>query len=150
MFLIIMKGDALVNILHMKYAVAVAKFGSLSKASESLLIAQPNISRSIKELENDLGITIFERSARGMVLTQDGEAFINQAKEIIRQIDDVERHYKENAMRKQKFSISVPRVPYIAALRRIRTAVTPLRGYTTSVSPYGLPPSPQGEGSSQH
>ena len=52
------------NILHMKYAVEVAKAGSLSKASEVLLIAAPNISRSIKELESDLGITIFDRSAR--------------------------------------------------------------------------------------
>ena len=45
------------NILHMKYAVEVAKMGSLSKAADVLLIAQPNISRSIKELEADLGIT---------------------------------------------------------------------------------------------
>ena len=47
------------NILHMKYAVEVAKAGSINKASEILLVAQPNLSRSIKELEADLGITIF-------------------------------------------------------------------------------------------
>ena len=57
-------GGDFLNILHMKYAVEVAKLGSLNKASESLLIAQPNISRSIKELEADLGITIFNRSAK--------------------------------------------------------------------------------------
>ena len=51
------------NILHMKYAVEVAKVGSLNKASEVLLVATPNISRSIKELEGDLGISIFERTA---------------------------------------------------------------------------------------
>ena len=39
------------NILHMKYAVEVARIGSINKASEELLIAQPNLSRSIKELE---------------------------------------------------------------------------------------------------
>lgn len=102
------------NILHMKYAVEVAKAGSLSRASESLLIAQPNISRSIKELENDLGITIFERTAKGMVLTHEGEIFINYAKGILGQIDEVERVYKENSPRKQRFSISVPRASYIA------------------------------------
>ena len=50
------------NITHMKYAVEVAKAGSLNKASETLLIAVPNISRSIKELEADLGISIFDRT----------------------------------------------------------------------------------------
>ena len=65
------------NILHMKYAVEVAKAGSINKASENLLIAQPNLSRSIKELETDLGISIFDRSAKGMVLTPDGEEFIS-------------------------------------------------------------------------
>ena len=63
------KGAVKMNILHMKYAVEVAKLGSLSKAAETLLIAQPNLSRSIKELEADLGITVFSRSAKGMVLT---------------------------------------------------------------------------------
>ncbi|MBQ8056739.1 MAG: LysR family transcriptional regulator, partial [Ruminococcus sp.] len=57
------------NLLHVKYALTVAKTGSLSKASEELLIAVPNISRSIKELEADLNITIFERTTKGMQLT---------------------------------------------------------------------------------
>ena len=67
------------NILHMKYAVEVAKLGSLNKAAENLMIAPPNISRSIKELEADLGITIFQRSAKGVVLTPDGEEFLDNA-----------------------------------------------------------------------
>ena len=102
------------NILHMKYAVEVARLGSLNKAAETLLIAQPNISRSIKELEADLGISIFNRSAKGMELTPEGEEFINYAKSILRQIDEVEHHYKSGSPRKQKFSISVPRACYIS------------------------------------
>ena len=102
------------NILHLKYAVEVAKQGSLSKAAESLLIAQPNISRSIKELEADLGITIFSRSAKGMLLTPDGEEFISYAKNILKQIDQVELHYKNGCPKKQKFSISAPRACYIS------------------------------------
>ena len=98
----------------MKYAVEVAKAGSLSKASETLLIAQPNISRSIKELESDLGITIFERSAKGMFLTHDGEVFMNYAKSIISQIEAVEKFYKESTPDKLRFSISVPRASYIS------------------------------------
>ncbi len=102
------------NLLHMKHALTVAKAGSLGKASEELLIAAPNISRSIKELEIDLGITIFERTQNGMKLTPEGEEFINFAKGILNQIDEVERFYKDGAPKKQKFSISVPRAYYIS------------------------------------
>lgn len=102
------------NILHMKYAVEVAKVGSLNKASETLLVATPNISRSIKELEGDLGITIFERTAKGVTLTPEGEEFISYAKEILWQIDQVEGFYKKGSPKKQKFSISVPRACYIS------------------------------------
>ena len=102
------------NILHMKYAVEVAKAGSLNKASESLLIAVPNISRSIKELELDLGITIFDRTTKGMCLTPEGEEFINFAKGILAQIESVEKYYKDGAPNKQRFSISVPRACYIS------------------------------------
>lgn len=102
------------NILHMKYAVEVARLGSLNKAAKTLLIAQPNISRSIKELEADLGITIFNRSAKGMLPTPDGEEFIRYAQNILKQIDEVEFLYKQGAPKKQKFSISVPRACYIS------------------------------------
>lgn len=98
----------------MKYAVEVAKAGSLNKASEALLIAQPNISRSIKELEADLGITIFDRSAKGMILTPEGEEFMNYAQNILNLINEVEMHYKNGEPQKQRFSISVPRACYIS------------------------------------
>ena len=102
------------NLLHVKYALTVAKTGSLSKASEELLIAVPNISRSIKELEADLNITIFERTSKGMQLTLEGEEFLGFAKGILEQIDQVENYYKHGAPQKQKFSISVPRACYIS------------------------------------
>lgn len=102
------------NLLHMKHAIEVAKAGSLSKASESLLIAVPNISRSIRELETDLGITIFDRTQNGMKLTPEGEEFISFTKSILNQIDDLEKFYKSGAPKKQKFSISVPRACYIS------------------------------------
>ena len=102
------------NILHMKYAVEVAKAGSLNKASEVLFIAVPNISRSIKELEADLGITIFDRTTKGMCLTPEGEEFMNFAKGILNQIESVEKYYRTGASNIQKFSISVPRACYIS------------------------------------
>ena len=61
------------NLVHLKYAVEVAETGSINKASEKLYVSQPNLSRAIKELEASLGVTRFDRSAKGMVLTPDGE-----------------------------------------------------------------------------
>ena len=102
------------NLSHLKCAVEVARAGSLSKASETLLIAAPNISRSIKELEESIGITIFDRTSSGMILTAEGEEFITFAGEILAQIEQVENYYKEDFNKKQKFSISVPRACYIS------------------------------------
>lgn len=98
----------------MKYAVEVAKAGSINKAAEQLFVAQPNLSRAVKELEADLGITIFDRSAKGMVLTIEGREFINYARQILHQIDEVEHIYKLGKAQKQKFSVSVPRTGYIS------------------------------------
>ena len=102
------------NILHMKYVTEVAECGSINKASERLLIAPPNLSRCIRELEADLGIRIFVRSSRGMTLTPEGETFISYAKSILRQIDTLETLYKSGEQQKQHFSVSVPRASYIS------------------------------------
>lgn len=102
------------NILHMKYAVEVARVGSLNKAAEKLILAQPNLSRSIKELEGELGIQIFKRSPKGMSLTPEGEEFIGYAKGILEHIEQVDSIYRTGASKKQRFSISVPRACYIS------------------------------------
>lgn len=102
------------NVLHMKYAVEIANAGSMNKASEQLYIAQPNLSRAIKELEANLGITIFHRSSKGITITPEGEEFIGYAKKILSEIDEVEYMYKHRFEVKHKFSISVPRACYIS------------------------------------
>ena len=102
------------NILHLKYAVEVARCGSINQAAEALYINQPNLSRAIKELENSLGITIFDRTAKGMFVTPEGEEFLGYAKKILSQIDEVESIYKAGVPIKQRFSISVPRASYIS------------------------------------
>lgn len=54
------------NLLHMKYAIVIAETNSINKAAELLYVGQPTLSRAVKELESSLGVTIFERSAKGM------------------------------------------------------------------------------------
>ena len=102
------------NILHLKYAVSIADNGSINKAAEEIHVAQPNLSRVIKELEADLGITIFQRSAHGMILTPEGEEFIGRARKILEQVDDMENLYKSDRPAQQRFSISAPRASYIS------------------------------------
>ena len=114
------------NILHMKYAVEVARAGSLNKAAQTLLIAQPNLSRSIKELEGELGVTLFDRSSKGMKLTLEGEEFIGYAQNILRQIEQMEKMYKDTRVPKQRFSITVPRASYISeAFARFSCQLSP-------------------------
>lgn len=114
------------NILHLKYAVEIAKTGSINKAAENLLMGQPNLSRAIKELESSIGITIFDRSAKGMFVTEEGEEFLIHAKKILNQIDEVEGIYRLGIPAKQKFSISVPRACYISdAFARFSTKIKP-------------------------
>lgn len=106
------------NILHLKYAVEIAKTGSLNKAAENLYMGQPNLSRAIRELESSLGIAIFERTPRGMQLTPDGEEFLQYAVRILAQIDEMEAVFRDGKRRTESFSLSAPRADYIAAAVR--------------------------------
>ena len=94
------------NILHLKYAVEVAKTKSISKAAQNLYLGQPNLSRAIKELETSLGIDIFVRTMRGIVVTPDGEKFLEYARRIVAQIDELENIYDNGKIRK-RFSLYV-------------------------------------------
>ena len=103
------------NLVHLKYAVEVAKTKSISKAAENLYMGQPNLSRAVKELEDSLGITIFSRTTKGISVTPDGEEFLQYAKRILAQVDEVEEVYRNGKTRKQKLSVCVPRSSYISA-----------------------------------
>lgn len=102
------------NLLYLKYAVEVAACGSISKAAERLYIDQPNLSRSIKDMETSMGAKLFERSARGMKTTPDGEEFLKYAKVILSEVDAMENMFRSGNKRKQRFSLSVPRASYIS------------------------------------
>ena len=102
------------NIQYLKYAIEVEKNKSISKAAKNLYMGQPNLSRAIKELEDSLGIVIFERNSKGITVTPNGEEFLQYAKRILSQIDELEEIYKTGKTDKQQFSACVPRAGYIA------------------------------------
>lgn len=102
------------NILHLKYALEIEKTHSISKAAENLFMGQPNLSRAVRELENDIGTEIFTRSAKGMEVTPQGEEFLRYARRLLRQMDELETMFRSDYEDKQRFSVSVPRASYIA------------------------------------
>ena len=102
------------NLLHLKYAVEIAKTKSISRAAENLYMGQPNLSRAIKELEESLNITIFQRNTKGITITPEGEEFLHYARRILNQVEEVEAIYNDSHKPKQRFSVCAPRASYIS------------------------------------
>ena len=100
------------NIQHLRYAVEVAKTGSISRAAENLFMGQPHLSKAIRELEEDMNITIFRRTPKGVEPTEQGEQFLEYARRILEQVDELESLYKPSGVK--KFSLSLPRASYAA------------------------------------
>lgn len=102
------------NTLHFKYAVEIEKTRSITQAAENLFMAQPNLSKAIKELENTLGITIFKRTSKGVIPTEQGEKFLEYAKQILIQIDNMKAINSLELLKNHRLRISVPRTGYIS------------------------------------
>lgn len=103
-----------ITLQQLKYVLAVADKGSINEAAKSLLISQPSLSNSIKELEQELKITIFVRTNRGMTLTNDGYEFLGYARQVIQQYEMLEEKYVWNKSAKQHFCISTQHYGFAA------------------------------------
>lgn len=94
--------------------VEVERQGSITKAAAALYMGQPNLSKAIKEMEIEVGIPIFKRSAKGVVPTEKGQEFLQYAKAIIVQMDKMESLYKDTNENAIDFQLMVPRASYVA------------------------------------
>lgn len=92
------------NFNHLEYAVAVAKAGSIRKASQNLYMSQPYLSSMIKGLEEELGYRIFNRTASGITLTREGEEFIRSAKMILLELKKIREINKDKEERQLNIS----------------------------------------------
>ncbi len=101
------------DLSHIKYAVEVEKTKSITKAAENLFMGQPNLSRSIRELEQSLGIKIFKRTSKGVIPTEQGEEFLNRAKSILSEVEKIEGMHSKSLHSGLTFSISAPEAFYI-------------------------------------
>ena len=70
---------------QLKYAVTVAECGTISAAAEKLFISQPSLTTAIRELESEMGVTIFSRTNRGVIVSREGEEFLGYARQILSQ-----------------------------------------------------------------
>ena len=84
------------NFQQCRYVQAIAETGSFSQASKKLFVTQPNLSASIKDLEEELGVQLFVRSNTGARLTDDGNDFVKYAKRIIGELDLLESRYQQS------------------------------------------------------
>lgn len=102
------------NITYLRYAVEIQKTQSITKAAHNLFMGQPNLSKAIKELEQEIGISLFRRTSRGVVPTQKGEEFLKYASTILSQVDELESLYCKPDREPVRFNVSVPRATYVS------------------------------------
>lgn len=92
---------------QLRYAVSIADNKSMNKAAAELFITQPSLSNTIKDLENEIHITIFLRSNRGIVITPEGEEFLGYARQMLDHYHLIEERYVDQSVFKKKFSVSM-------------------------------------------
>lgn len=91
---------------QLKYVITISKSGSMHTAADELFITQPNLSKAIKDLELEMGITIFNRTNKGVLLTDDGTKFLSYARQVVEQANLLEDIYKNKESIKRIFAIS--------------------------------------------
>lgn len=91
---------------QLNYVITISECGSLNKAAEILYVAQPSLTGAVKELEKELGITIFNRSGRGVTLTNDGTEFLLYARQVYAQYKELLEKYGKASNLKKKFGVS--------------------------------------------
>lgn len=94
------------TLTQIKYAIAVADAGTISQAAKQLYIAQPSLTAAIKELEQELGITIFQRTNKGVRLSTEGEEFLGYARQVISQTSLIEERYFGGTPVRRRFCVS--------------------------------------------
>ena len=92
---------------QLRYAVTIADMKSMNKAASELFVSQPALSNTIHDLEEELGIEIFLRTNRGIVVTTEGEEFLSYARQMVELQQMVEEKYMDAPEHRKKFSVSM-------------------------------------------
>ncbi|WP_138416010.1 LysR family transcriptional regulator [Aquibacillus sediminis] len=103
------------TLLQLKYVIEVARSRSISKAAQHLFISQPSLSNAIKALEEELGITIFSRTNKGIMITREGTEFLSYARQVIEQTELLENRYASAQAPQQHFSVSAQHYAFVVS-----------------------------------
>jgi DNA-binding transcriptional LysR family regulator len=98
---------------QLRYVITVAEKGTISEAAHALFISQPSLTNAIKELERELQITIFHRTNKGVLLSNQGDEFLGYARQVLQQSSLLEARYRLGRKRKQKFSVSAQHYSFV-------------------------------------
>jgi DNA-binding transcriptional LysR family regulator len=97
----------MMTLQQLKYVIEVVRSRSISKAAQHLFISQPSLSNAIKELEKELGIKIFSRTNKGIIITPEGSEFLGYARQVVEQAELLENRYSNiQVLPQQHFSVS--------------------------------------------
>ena len=122
------EGEDNMNINQLKYVIEIAASSSMREASARLYISQPALSSSVKELEDELGILLFKRTNKGIVLTDEGREFLDYAKQVVSQYEILEDRYLSRDAGKERFSVSAQHYNFaIKAFTRVIGEINPDR-----------------------
>ena len=115
------------TLIQLQYVLTVVEQKSINSAAKKLYVSQSSVSGAIKELETELGITLFLRNNRGISLTKEGEDFIIYAKNVMLQFNLLQEHFGENeSVKKERFRVSLQHSNFAA------------REFANLISEYGL------------
>ena len=91
---------------QLKYAVTVAECGTISAAAEKLFISQPSLTTAIRELESEMGVTIFSRTNRGVIVSREGEEFLGYARQILSQAQLLQERFSGREQGEKRCAVS--------------------------------------------
>lgn len=104
----------LMNTQYLKYVTEIEKAGSISAAAANLYMAQPNLSKAIKDMEAEIGYAIFSRTSNGIKVTDKGSEFLYHAHKMLEQLEEIEKIADKSDDSSGRYKISIPRGSYIA------------------------------------
>jgi DNA-binding transcriptional LysR family regulator len=106
-----------VTLQQLKYVIAIEKSGSFNKAAKSLYVSQPSISALVKDLEEELHISIFDRTTKGIELTEDGKDLLRHAYRMIDQESYIKEYFRgRHAQPPMVFSVSSQHYSFVVEL----------------------------------
>ena len=99
---------------QLRYVTTVAETGTISGAAKALFISQPSLTAAIQELEKEMGVTIFLRTNRGVVLSREGDEFLGYARQVLMQAELLEQRYGAQSSHRQQFAVSAQHYNFAA------------------------------------